>query len=65
MKRALSAAMVFLVATLVSVLMGFVGNTEWQECWKGATKCKSPNPITGECCSDDGKTFNADTGTCK
>ncbi len=48
-KRAISALLVFLVATMVSVLMGFVGNDDWQTCWKGAKKCENLNLITGEC----------------
>lgn len=48
-KRALSAVLVFLLATMVGFLMGFVGNREWKDCWKEAnTNCKV-NPITGEC----------------
>ena len=66
MKRAIAAVLVFLVATIVSFLMGFIGSDTWQDCWKEATKCKSPNPITGECCSqtETGK-YNSDTGKCR
>ena len=65
-KRAISALLVFLVATIVSVLMGFVGNKDWQNCWKGAAKCKEPNLITGECCDDFPSTpiYDSKSGTC-
>ena len=61
MKRAVAAVLVFLVATIVSFLMGFIGSDTWQECWKGSTKCKDPNPITGECCSAYDHDDNANT----
>jgi len=65
-KRAISALLVFLVATIVSVLMGFVGNDDWQDCWRGAAKCKEPNLITGECCDNLTSTpfYDSKSGTC-
>lgn len=33
MKRCIAAILVFLVATIVGFIMGFVGNTEWRDCW--------------------------------
>jgi hypothetical protein len=65
MKRAITAALVFFVATIVTFVMGFVGNDAWQSCWKGAAKCTSPNPITGECCSTTNKTYNSTSGKCE
>jgi hypothetical protein len=60
MKRAITAALVFFVATIVTFVMGFVGNQAWQSCWNSATKCAHINPITGTCCVNYDKT----TGTC-
>lgn len=34
--RVIAAVMVFLVATIVSFVMGFVGNNDWKDCWKSA-----------------------------
>jgi hypothetical protein len=61
MKRALTAALVFFVATIVTFLMGFVGNETWKSCWQGATKCDKINTVTGVC---DCHVWNDATNTC-
>ncbi|MDD4298669.1 MAG: hypothetical protein PHS98_03460 [Bacilli bacterium] len=33
MKRAAAAVLVFLVATIVNFVMGFLGESQWKECW--------------------------------
>jgi len=48
--RAIAAVLVFLVVTIVTFLMGFVGGESWNNCWKLATDCSSGvDPISGEC----------------
>jgi hypothetical protein len=49
MKRALTAALVFFVAAIVTFLMGFVGNEAWKSCWKDAKPCDRINSTTGDC----------------
>lgn len=34
-KRVIAAIIVFLVPTIVSVLMGWLGNSDWKTCWNG------------------------------
>lgn len=33
-KRVIAAVIVFLVPTIVSILMGLIGNDDWKDCWK-------------------------------
>lgn len=33
-KRIIAAVIVFLIPMLVSILMGWIGNSNWKECWK-------------------------------
>jgi amino acid transporter len=48
-KRALAAVLVFLLATIVTFLMAFVGGTTWKDCW-AANQCQNGvDPITGAC----------------
>lgn len=35
-KRIIAAVIVFLIPMLVSILMGWIGNSNWKECWKDA-----------------------------
>lgn len=35
-KRIIAAVIVFLVPIIVSILMGWIGNTEWRTCWNNA-----------------------------
>ena len=35
-KRAIAALILFLVPTIVMIVMGWIGNDEWQKCWKSA-----------------------------
>lgn len=48
-KRAIAAVLVFLVATLVTFLMGFVGNDNWNTCWTSASCENGVDSITGAC----------------
>lgn len=32
-KRIIAAVIVFLIPMLVSILMGWIGNSNWKECW--------------------------------
>lgn len=48
--RAIAAVLVFLVATIVVFLMGFIGTNEWKQCWSAARDCsQGVDPISGEC----------------
>lgn len=50
LKRCIAAVLVFLVATIVGFVMGFVGNESWKTCWTGATQCTNGfDPVTGGC----------------
>lgn len=33
-KRIIAAVIVFLIPMLVSILMGWIGNDDWKDCWK-------------------------------
>ena len=33
-KRIIAAVIVFLIPMLVSILMGWIGNDNWKDCWK-------------------------------
>lgn len=35
-KRIISAVIIFLIPTAVSLLLGLIGSTEWKGCWKQA-----------------------------
>lgn len=35
-KRAITAVIVFLVPVIVNVIMGFIGTTDYRECWNAA-----------------------------
>ena len=35
-KRIIAAVIVFLVPVIVSILMGWIGNDDWKECWNDA-----------------------------
>lgn len=35
-KRIIAAVIVFLIPMLVSILMGWIGNDNWKDCWKSA-----------------------------
>ena len=35
-KRIIAAVIVFLIPMLVSILMGWIGNEDWKQCWKTA-----------------------------
>ncbi len=49
-KRAMMAVLVFLLATIVTFLMGVVGSKEWRRCWTGAQDCPyGVDPIDGGC----------------
>lgn len=48
-KRAIAAVLVFLVATIVTFLMGFVGGDTWKDCWQNASCPNGVDPITGVC----------------
>jgi hypothetical protein len=37
LKRALSAVIVFFVASIVGALMSIVGDTQWKKCWETKT----------------------------
>lgn len=37
-KRIIAAVIVFLIPMLVSILMGWIGNSNWKECWVSSTK---------------------------
>ena len=39
-KRAVAAVIVFLLFMVVSVITGWVGGTEWKECWAAARNSK-------------------------
>ena len=39
-KRAVAAVIVFLLFMVVSVITGWVGGTEWKECWAAARNIK-------------------------
>lgn len=39
-KRAVAAVVVFLLFMVVSVITGWVGGTEWKECWAAARNSK-------------------------
>jgi hypothetical protein len=50
LKRAISAVVVFLVATIVTFVIGFVGGKEWQDCWRSTNQCTNGyDPISGGC----------------
>lgn len=51
LKRAIAAVIVFLVTTIVTFAMGFVGGDAWKECWDEAGKnCKNGiDPVSGDC----------------
>lgn len=49
LKRVIAAILVFLVATIVSFAMGFIGNTSWKECWNAKGCDYGINSISGEC----------------
>lgn len=50
LKRAIAAILVFLVATIVTFVMGFVGNKTWRDCWTAPTQCPNGiDTITGQC----------------
>ena len=34
MRRCIAAVLVFLVATIVTYVMGMIGNNAWKTCWK-------------------------------
>ena len=40
-KRAVAAVIVFLLFMVVSVITGWVGGTEWKECWAAARNSKT------------------------
>ena len=42
-KRCIYAVAVFLVVTIVYVVMGMVGSTEWQSCWDNVGGAESGN----------------------
>jgi len=48
-KRALAAVLVFLLATIVTFLMAFVGGETWKDCWASNQCQNGVDPITGEC----------------
>lgn len=48
-KRIIAAVIIFLVPMIVSVLMGWIGNTSWKACWKAAKNTTSINNLfTGD-----------------
>ncbi|MFA5409678.1 MAG: hypothetical protein WC343_12985 [Bacilli bacterium] len=50
LKRCISAVLVFLVATIVSFVVGLVGNDTWKSCWSGQNQCANGfDPIEGGC----------------
>ncbi|MDD2181695.1 MAG: hypothetical protein PHW32_04945 [Bacilli bacterium] len=48
-KRALAAVLVFLLATIVTFLMGFVGGKTWKACWAEGDCPNGVDPISGIC----------------
>ena len=49
LKRVIAAILVFLVATIVSFAMGFVGNNSWRACWDDKGCDYGINTISGKC----------------
>lgn len=47
-KRIIAAVIVFLIPMLVTVLMGWIGNSEWKTCWNSKTGGISGIFKTGE-----------------
>ena len=47
-KRIIAAVIVFLIPMLVTVLMGWIGNSEWTKCWNSKTGGISGIFKTGE-----------------
>ena len=43
MKRIVYAVIAFLVPFIVSIVMGYVGNTEWKNCWTAAKDVEVSN----------------------
>ena len=37
MKRAIAGILIFLIPTLVMIIMGWIGNDDWKECWNNPT----------------------------
>jgi hypothetical protein len=48
-KRAIAAVLVFLLATIVTFLMSFVGGKTWTDCWIEGSCPSGVDPITGKC----------------
>ena len=42
-KRIVYAVIAFLVPFIVSIVMGYVGNTEWKNCWTAAKDVEVSN----------------------
>lgn len=51
LKRALAAVLVFLVVTIVTFIMQFIGGTQWKDCWTdpNAQCANGVDPMTGNC----------------
>lgn len=65
-KRAIAAALVFVLVVIVGFLMGIVGNDDWKDCWNQGTTCPDGiDPITGECRCPEGQTYDATEKKCK
>ncbi|MBR4672772.1 MAG: hypothetical protein IKO78_06230 [Bacilli bacterium] len=45
-KRAIAAAAVFFAVTIVDVIMGIVGDSNWRSCWTGAGGSEAPSGST-------------------
>ncbi len=51
LKRAFAAVLVFLIVTIVTFLMEFIGGAAWKKCWNDPdARCTyGVDPMTGDC----------------
>lgn len=65
-KRAIAAALVFVLAVIVGFLMGVVGNQDWKDCWNQGTVCpEGIDTLTGTCKCESNKVYNSQTNKCE
>jgi len=48
-KRSIAAVLVFLLVTIVTFAVGFLGGDAWKACWDKSGNCSKVDPITGKC----------------